>query len=367
MRLEEAVLLPQRQPGRQRLVLRRVLVLLGALLRGEVGVVRQRAARAVARPRLLGAAPLVSVTGGDGGSSRPGRVPLEATVTAMPELPEVESVRRQLAPRLTGRVVDDVWWDPHPEQRFSDVDAVVGRRLEDVRRRGKYLLLPATRTVVLADGTRDDVPDDRAELVLHLGMTGSFRFADVPSPPDVTHVRARFHLDDGSWLLFRDPRRFGRVSVVPEGDHATIPTLASLGPEPLSDEFTVAGFVRGLRATTATVKAALLGQRLVCGVGNIYADESLWLARIHPMSRRVGRDRAARLHAAVREVIAAAIEREGTTFRDYQMVNGASGRNAPHLEAYGREGLPCSRCGTVLRGTVVAQRGTTYCPGCQRV
>jgi formamidopyrimidine-DNA glycosylase len=276
----------------------------------------------------------------------------------MPELPEVESVRRQLAPALTGHVVVDVWWDPHPEQRFSDVDAVVGRRLLDVRRRGKYLLVPAERVVD---------PDDRAELVLHLGMTGSFRFAPEPEPGDVTHVRARFNLDDGRWLLFRDPRRFGRVSVVPEGDHSSIPTLDSLGPEPLSDDFTAAAFARGLAATSAPVKAVLLGQRLVCGVGNIYADESLWRARIHPLSRRIGRTRAARLHAAVREVIAAAIEREGTTFRDYQMVNGESGRNADFLEAYGRAGLPCSRCGTPMRSTVVAQRGTTYCPGCQRI
>lgn len=285
----------------------------------------------------------------------------------MPELPEVESVRRQLAPALTGRVVRDVWWDPHPEQRFSDVDAVVGRRLTAVDRRGKYLLLPAEPVARPTSRLTSIDPDDDAELVLHLGMTGSLRFADDPAPADVTHVRARLLLDDDRWLLFSDPRRFGRVSVVPAGDHSSIPTLASLGPEPLSDDFTVAGLARGLRDTTATAKAALLGQRLVCGVGNIYADEALWLARIHPRSRRVGRERAARLHDAVRVVIAAAIEREGTTFRDYQMVNGESGRNADFLEAYGQQGLPCSRCGTPLRGTVVAQRGTTYCPTCQRI
>jgi formamidopyrimidine-DNA glycosylase len=114
------------------------------------------------------------------------------------------------------------------------------------------------------------------------------------------------------------------------------------------------------------VKAALLNQRLVAGVGNIYADEALWRARIHPASRRVGRTRAHTLHAAIVEVIAGAIEREGTTFRDYQMVNGQSGRNADFLEAYGQGGLPCRRCGTAMRRTVIAQRGTTYCPSCQR-
>jgi formamidopyrimidine-DNA glycosylase len=276
----------------------------------------------------------------------------------MPELPEVESVRRQLAPALTGRVIDDVWWDPHPAQRFSDVDAVRGRQIQDVQRRGKYLVVPLVSELNDAD---------RADLVLHLGMTGSFRFANEPEPADVSHVRARFALDDGRWLLFRDPRRFGRVSVVPAGDHASIPTLAALGPEPMSKGFDRELFANQLARTTATVKGALLGQRLVAGVGNIYADESLWLAQIHPTSRRVGRTRAHRLHAAVIEVIGGAIEREGTTFRDYQMVNGESGRNADFLRAYGQRGRPCDRCGTALRATVVAQRTTTYCPGCQRV
>jgi formamidopyrimidine-DNA glycosylase len=276
----------------------------------------------------------------------------------VPELPEVESVRRQLAPALTGRVIDEVWWDDHPQQRFSDVADAAGRRIEDVTRRGKYLLLPLTSELVAGD---------TAELVLHLGMTGSFRFSPTPDHPELDHVRAWFALDDGTYLLFDDPRRFGRVSVVPTGDHATIPTLAALGPEPLGEDFTVAGFADALQRTSATVKAVLLGQRAVAGVGNIYADESLWRARIHPRSRRVGRGRAARLHAAVVEVIRGAVEREGTTFRDYQMVNGQSGRNADFLDVYGRGGLPCPRCGTALRHTVVAQRGTTYCPRCQRV
>ena len=280
----------------------------------------------------------------------------------MPELPEVESVRRQLAPELVGRVIDQVWFDDHPEQRFSDVEEAAGRRIEAVHRRGKYLLLPLTSELVGPDHS-----GHAAELVLHLGMTGSFRFSDVPSHPELGHVRAWFALDDGRHLLFNDPRRFGRVSVVPSGDHSTIPTLAALGPEPLGEDFTAGGFAADLQRTTAPVKAALLGQRLVAGVGNIYADESLWRARIHPLSRRVGRQRAARLHAAVVEVIAGAVQREGTTFRDYQMVNGESGRNADFLDVYGRAGLPCSRCGTELRHTVVAQRGTTYCPRCQRI
>jgi formamidopyrimidine-DNA glycosylase len=257
----------------------------------------------------------------------------------------------------------DVWWDPHPSHRFTDVDEVAGRRVEAVHRRGKFLLCPLDPD---ADGRR-------LELVLHLGMTGSLRFADSDPTRGANddqrdHVRARFLLDDGRDLRFRDPRRFGRVSVVRAGDYATaIPTLQMLGPEPLSQEFTPAGLAAGLARTTATVKAALLGQRLVAGVGNIYADEALWHARIHPASRRVGRTRATRLHAAIRDVLSAAIEREGTTFRDYRMVNGESGRNADFLVAYGQAGRPCPRCGTAMRRTVVAQRGTTSCPTCQRV
>ncbi len=273
----------------------------------------------------------------------------------MPELPEVESVRRQLSPELVGRTVVDVWWDPHPQQRFSDVGLVHGRRITDVTRRGKFLLCPL-----------DEGPDGPLELVLHLGMTGSFRILQLAAPAS-PHLRARLDLDDGRSLRFTDPRRFGRVSVVPAGDYVgRVPTLVWLGPEPLTDDFDPDAFAAGLSRTNAPVKAALLNQRLVAGVGNIYADEALWRSRIHPASRRVGRTRAHRLHAAVREVLASSIEREGTTFRDYQMVNGESGRNADFLDAYGRAGLPCPRCATILRGAVVAARGTTYCPRCQR-
>jgi formamidopyrimidine-DNA glycosylase len=183
----------------------------------------------------------------------------------------------------------------------------------------------------------------------------------------VSHVRVRVELDDGRTLLFRDPRRFGRASVVPAGDYArVVPTLARLGPEPLSDDFTLEGFRAALARSRAPIKALLLDQRVVAGVGNIYADESLWVARIHPACRAVGPRRARALHAAIREVLVSAIEREGTTFRDYQMVNGASGRNADFLRAYGQAGLPCGRCGTAMTASVVAGRGTTHCARCQR-
>ena len=267
----------------------------------------------------------------------------------MPELPEVESVRRQLDPELGGRRVVDAWWDPHPAmpREFLDLGHVVGRRIERVGRRGKFLIAPL---------------DAGLELVMHLGMTGSFRF-DLADP----YVRATLLLDDRRTLAFRDMRRFVRMAVVEAGDYEAIPTLAMLGPEPLSDEFDADAFAAVLARTSAPVKPYLMTQRPVAGVGNIYADEALWRARIHPGSRRVGRARAHILRDAIRDVLSDAIDREGTTFRDYQMVNGETGRNASFLAAYGRSGQPCPRCATLLKKIVLGGRGTTYCPTCQRV
>lgn len=267
----------------------------------------------------------------------------------MPELPEVESVRRQLEPELTDRRVIDVWTDPLPTvpREFHDVERAIDKQIHHVGRRGKFMIAPL---------------DDSLELIMHLGMTGSFSFTEKDA-----YARAIITLDDGRELVFRDPRRFGRLAVVDAGDYTTFPTLAALGPEPLSDEFDAARFASELARTRSPIKPFLLNQRPVAGVGNIYADEALWRARIHPMSRRVGRKRAADLHRAIREVLADALEREGTTFRDYQMVNGASGRNASFLVAYGQAGKPCPRCRTPLRKIVLGGRGTTYCPRCQRV
>jgi formamidopyrimidine-DNA glycosylase len=265
----------------------------------------------------------------------------------MPELPEVESVRRQLHPRLAGRFVRAVTVDP--QARFKAVEQTVGHCFAEVGRRGKYLLAGL---------------DEGLELVMHLGMTGSFRFRGDGWQPD-PYVRATFELDDDV-LDFRDVRRFGRLTVVPAGEYGGIPTLASLGPEPLSDEFDPARFHADLARTRMAVKPALLTQRIVAGVGNIYADEALWRARISPLARRVSRPRADRLWLAIREVLTDAIEREGTTFRDYRMVNGESGRNADHLVAYGQAGHPCPRDGIPMRRIILGGRSTTYCPRCQR-
>ena len=274
----------------------------------------------------------------------------------MPELPEVESVARQLRPRLVGRRIESVAVDPQP--RFVDAEQAAGTEVTGLHRRGKYLLATLEAAAPSAETTR--------ELVMHLGMTGSFRFRGGADGwiPDA-YVRGTFVLNDAV-LDFRDIRRFGRLAVVPAGDYRSIPTLAGLGPEPLSPAFEPDRFAAALASTRMPIKPYLLTQRPVAGVGNIYADEALWRSCINPRARRVGRQRARTLWAAIRDTLAEAVEREGTTFRDYRMVNGESGRNAAFLIAYGQAGKACPRCGTALTKIAVGGRGTTYCPRCQR-
>lgn len=271
----------------------------------------------------------------------------------MPELPEVETIRRQLAATVPGATVTAA--DAHRSPEFADAVKVIGARLVDVQRRGKYLIVPT---------------DDARQLVIHLGMTG--RLALSPTSPttldaDGDHPwrRAWWTLDDGRTLSLDDQRRFGRVAVVAAGDHDTLPTLASLGPEPFDAAFTPERLHRSLASSRRKVKSALLSQRIVAGVGNIYADEALWRAGIAPRARRVGRDRSARLHEAIVSVLAEAIEHGGTRLRDYRSVAGDTGRHQFHLDCYGRAGEPCRRCGETLVRGLVDGRGTTWCPTCQ--
>ena len=267
----------------------------------------------------------------------------------MPELPEVETVRGQLEPVLVGRTFTD--GGAHPSAKFATAPHVVGATVEAVRRRGKYLLV--------------DLDDDR-ELVLHLGMTGRFLVgAEATAPEHDPYVRAWWLLDDGSRLAYRDVRRFGRIAVVPAGDHRSLPTLHHLGPEPFDDAFSADHLWQAVRASSMRVKTQLLNQRVVAGVGNIYADEALWAARVNPAARTITRPQAARLRDAVREALAAGLENGGTTLRDYRTVIGDEGRNQHTLRCYGRAGEPCERCGTELRRRVIDARGGTWCPTCQ--
>lgn len=295
----------------------------------------------------------------------------------MPELPEVETVRRQLAPLIAGCVVLDAWSTDSP--RFSDAGKAVGAVLGRPIRRGKYLLTGLQTSqpsgAASADpspGAQPDPPPDTppdSELVLHLGMTG--RLATIP-PEDLdaadAHLRAWWLLGDRddrrSVLSFHDVRQFGRVAVVPAGDYRALPTLQQLGPEPLGDDFTPEG-LRGSLSGRRPVKSVLLSQRAVAGVGNIYADEALWLAGVDPRSRRLGRRRAEVLVDSIRAVLHSALSDGGTTFRDYRDATGATGTHQHRLACYGRAGEPCPRCGTIMRRTVIEGRGTTWCPTCQ--
>jgi formamidopyrimidine-DNA glycosylase len=266
----------------------------------------------------------------------------------MPELPEVETIRRQLEPQLVGRAVVDA--SAHWSPKFSAAPEAVGAAIERVGRRGKYLLIGL---------------DDGRDVVVHLGMTGSLSVRDG-EPDDDPFVRATWTLDDGRRLTYRDVRRFGRIAVLAPDEHAVLPTLAALGPEPFDDAFTGEALWNSLRRSRRAVKTQLLSQRPVAGVGNIYADEALWLAEVHPSSRRVSRARAERLRDAIRTVLRDGLDHGGTTLRDYVDAEGASGSNQHHLRCYGRAGEPCERCGDLLRRGVVDARGTTWCPTCQR-
>jgi len=269
----------------------------------------------------------------------------------MPELPEVETVRRELAPWLTGRIVRRTRLaEAEPGPRYAGLERAEGQRIVAVNRRGKFLLLP------LNGGD---------ELIIHLGMTGVISCRDPRH-----HVRVVLDLSGRRHrrLYFRDPRRFGRFLVVPARDYRTLPTLHHMGPEPLEPSFTADHFHERLAGRRGPIKALLLSQRPVAGLGNIYVDEALWAARIHPLTPagRLSRRKTAHLHQAVVAVLEASIAASGTTFHDYRTVEGERGTFFERLAAYGRDGEPCRRCGARLRKSVVAQRGTHHCPRCQR-
>ena len=273
----------------------------------------------------------------------------------MPELPEVETVRRQLEPVLVGRRFDRVEIsDPRLVRPFEPVAVAAeleGERVAEVDRRGKYLIFRFESGRVL---------------LVHLRMTGSFRHRRNGMGEDDPHRRAVVRLDDGSDVAYRDVRRFGTWLLV-EPDELE-PYLADrLGEEPLLTGFTPARLARRLAGRRAPVKAALLDQRTLAGLGNIYVDEALWRARIHP--KRPARDLDAndvrRLHGAIRSVLKTAIERRGSTLRDYSTPRGRRGSMQREFKVYGRENQPCDRCGTPIEKTRAGGRGTWYCPHCQ--
>ena len=266
----------------------------------------------------------------------------------MPELPEVETIRRELEPAVVGRELGEAWAFLHP--KFVPALEAAGATIVGVDRKGKFLLLAL---------------DDDRELVIHLGMTGSLQIRPRTEATDDPYSRAWWELDGGPDVLaFRDVRRFGRLRVVPKGEYEG--TLATQGPDALDPSLTADDFWRSLRSSRRAIKTQLLSQRPLAGVGNIYADEALWQVGIHPMKRTVTKAQAAALLGALQDVLRASVENGGTTLRDYRDFSGREGGNQRRLAAYGRAGQPCVRCGVELRRTIVDARSTTFCPACQR-
>ncbi|MDQ4084447.1 MAG: bifunctional DNA-formamidopyrimidine glycosylase/DNA-(apurinic or apyrimidinic site) lyase [Actinomycetota bacterium] len=275
----------------------------------------------------------------------------------MPELPEVEVVRRGLERFVVGRRVEAVEvYEPRSVRRHLtgpvDFAAVLtGRRVTAARRRGKYLWLPL---------------DDEDALVAHLGMSGQLLVQPAAAPPD-RHLRVRMRLSDGQELRFCDQRTFGGLLVSAHG--ALLPAeIAHIGPDPLAPEFDPDVFIGGLRRRRTGIKRALLDQRLVSGIGNIYADEALWRARLHYArpTETLRRPESTRLLSAVREVLGEALLAGGTSFDSlYVDVNGQSGYFERSLDVYGRGGEPCRRCGTPIRRDPFMNRSSYTCPRCQ--
>jgi formamidopyrimidine-DNA glycosylase len=270
----------------------------------------------------------------------------------MPELPEVETTRRGIAPSLEGRLIERVvlrerrlrWPVPAGFER-----ELRGRRIIAVERRAKYLLI---RT-------------DGGTLIAHLGMSGSLRVLGTELPPR-PHDHADLVLDSGRVLRLNDPRRFGSLYWV-AGDPAAHPLLAALGPEPLGPGFDGEYLWRRARGRRVAIKLFVMNSQVVVGVGNIYASEALFRAGIRPTTAagRVSRARMEQLAQAIRDVLAEAIQVGGTTLRDYVNPDGAPGYFRQKLFVYERAGEPCRRCRTPIRHRVLGQRSTYWCPACQ--
>jgi len=273
----------------------------------------------------------------------------------MPELPEVETIRRDLIPLLQGRTVARVAIHPGG-QRLAvthsprEMEAeLVGRRVEEIGRHGKYLLLHL---------------DDERTWVIHLRMTGSLVHTSAEAEPH-RFERARIDLDDGTSLRFNDLRKFGTWHLVEEVGEA----MPLSGPDALSEAFSPKWLRERLKGRVAPVKALLLDQRIAAGVGNIYADEALWIARVHPATAagRLGTAKVNQLHAAVLQTLEESLGDRGSSFSDYRDGLGGEGLHHVRVHVFRREGQPCERCGTTIVKTKVAGRGTHLCPKCQHV
>ena len=270
----------------------------------------------------------------------------------MPELPEVETTCRGIRPHLVGReIVGVAVRQPRLRYQVPALDEyLVGQRVAAVERRGKYLLLRV----------------GEGHLLIHLGMSGSLRLVPTGAAAG-RHDHIDWQLESGQSLRFTDPRRFGVVDWL-AGDPLAHRLLAHLGPEPLEAAFSGEYLHRRARGRKVPVKSLIMDSQVVVGVGNIYANEALYMAGIHPSRNagRISRQRYDALVAAIKEVLARAVSQGGTTLRDFVGGDGKPGYFKQSLHVYGRAGLPCDGCGAVLREIRLGQRSTVYCASCQR-
>jgi formamidopyrimidine-DNA glycosylase len=272
----------------------------------------------------------------------------------VPELPEVETIRRDLLPVVVGRTIVEAWVSPNAPRLIQLLTVeefcrqIAGRRIEDISRRGKYLLFHL---------------DNDLRWAVHLRMTGRLLY-EKSACPETPYLRATFRLDDDSWLCFVDLRKFGTMWLVDEESLVT----AKLGPDALSEEFTPAYLQAVLKRRSAPVKAALLDQQAMAGIGNIYADEALFLAGISPKraANSISKPRVARLHSAIRETLEVALGDRGSSFRDYLDPSGREGGHHLKVKVFRRTGLPCYVCGTEIKRVRLGGRSTHLCPKCQR-
>lgn len=283
----------------------------------------------------------------------------------MPELPEVETVVRGLRPKLEGRVLERVE-QRRPDLRFplprDFAKRLTGRRVERILRRAKYMLLHL---------------DDGQVLLCHLGMSGRMTIVEPPArkgakagprPPLDKHDHIVFTTEAGVEVRFNDARRFGIMDLVAEGELEAHPLLRELGPEPLGNDFNGPALAAALKGRRSPIKAALLDQQVVAGLGNIYVCEALHAAGLSPRRQAytVQGGRAEKLAAAVRQVLTRAIQAGGSSLRDYVQADGELGYFQHEWTVYGREGEPCKACGATVKRLVQSGRSTFYCPRCQR-
>ncbi|MGX7172553.1 DNA-formamidopyrimidine glycosylase [Enterococcus ratti] len=274
----------------------------------------------------------------------------------MPELPEVETVRRGLLRLVIGKKIQkiQVRWPKIIEQPETPIfeASLIGEEIISISRRGKFLIFHL----------------NHYDLISHLRMEGKYKFVEKNASID-KHTHVIFFFEDGSQLRYHDVRKFGRMVLVEKDTSASYKGIMKLGPEPVPDQFLLEAFISGLKKSHKAIKVLLLEQKLVTGLGNIYVDEVLWEAKIHPEqpANTLKLKEAKWLRKSIIDVLSRAIEAGGTTIRSYLNALGESGNFQVALHVYGQTGKPCVRCHTPIVKIKVAQRGTHYCPNCQRL